>query len=257
MKRLSAVIALVLSAVACLSAQNLEHQLLKHIEYLTSGELAGRKAGSEGERKAAQYLYDQLERAGVTMLTGREGSTFSIATPEGDTIHTCNVVGVLQGYDSELRDEYIVIGAHLDGLGQYALTVDGEPRESYFQGADANASGVAALIEVAKMASQGALFQRRSIIFAGFGASEREFAGSRYFALNGGFGSISSVKVMINLDMLGRGDSYNPFRIWSPVAPSTISSMMNYVKEHETVTTMPTIASGTIFPSDYLPFYQA
>ena len=55
-----------------------EKNLVKHVEYLTSDPLMGRKAGSEGEKLAAKYLYQELKRCGVEMLSGEEGQDFYI-----------------------------------------------------------------------------------------------------------------------------------------------------------------------------------
>jgi len=244
------------AAVVAASAQDFTANLRRHVEYLSSDELKGRKAGSEGERKAAAYLYDRLERAGLTMLTGREGDSFLIIE-DGDTLRSCNIVGVLEGYDRELREEYIVLGAHIDHIGTYEVTVDGIRRTEICRGADANASGVAALIEAAEILSRNALFLRRSVIFIGFGAGEEQYAGARFFTSGGEFSDTGSVKLMINLDMLGRGAADNPFEIYSQIARSDLASMTAYVTDNESVTVKPGIHAGEIFPSDHLAFDMA
>lgn len=252
MKRPLTLLLFVLMSVA-VSAQDFTADLRRHVEYLSSDELLGRKAGSEGEAKAAAYLYDQLEQAGVTMLTGREGDSFLIIE-DGDTLRSCNVAGILQGYDSDLREEYIVVGAHIDHLGTYPVTVDGQQMTGVYRGADANASGVAALIEAAKILSGNALFLRRSVIFVGFGAGEEQYAGARFFASGGEFSDISNVKLMVNLDMLGRGSAENPFEIYSVIPHSDLASMTTYVTDNESVTTKPGLHNGEVFSSDHLAF---
>lgn len=127
----------------------LHAQYADHVAYLSSASLEGRGAGSPGETAAAGYLYDCLSKAGVTMLTPRTGQDFSIVT-EGDTIYSRNVVGMVEGYDEVLRNQYIVIGANLDHLGSNVLTVDGNPVRQIFPGANDNASGIASIIEIAE-----------------------------------------------------------------------------------------------------------
>lgn len=252
MKRPLTLLLFALMSVA-VSAQDFTADLRRHVEYLSSDELLGRKAGSKGETKAAAYLYDQLEQAGVTMLTGREGDSFLIIE-DGDTLRSCNVAGILQGYDSELREEYIVVGAHIDHLGTYPVTVDGQQMTGIYRGADANASGVAALIEAARILSGNAMFLRRSVIFVGFGAGEEQYAGARFFASGGEFSDISNVKLMVNLDMLGRGSAENPFEIYSVIPRSDLVSMTTYVTDNESVTTKPGLHNGEVFSSDHLAF---
>lgn len=237
-------------------SQKLNTQLRQHVEYLCSDALAGRAAGSEGERKAAEYLYNQLSKAGVTMISKRSGDEFRIVN-NGDTILSRNVIGIIEGYDSSVRNEFIVVGAHYDNLGTYDITVDGKRYTKPFQGADANASGVAALIEVADMLCQNAIFLRRSVILVGFGAGEREMAGSRHFVSSDGFGDNSAIKLMIDLDMLGRGNAANPFQIYSLINRNDINALMSHVKSNESVTLQPTFFNGTFFSSDYLPFSTA
>ncbi|MBP5505954.1 MAG: TonB family protein [Bacteroidales bacterium] len=246
-----------LYAATAASAQSLEASLRSHIGQICSPALEGRKAGTPGEKKAAGYLYDQLEKMGVTMLTSREGDTFSIITAQGDTIASRNIVGIIEGCDEKLRDEYIVVGAHFDHLGYYMVNVDGVPQRRIYPGADANASGVAVLTEVARILTEESDALDRSVIVAGFGAMEEEFAGSRYFATEGGFSHIADVKMMVNLDMLGRGGSANPFEIYTAIEPKTINALTGYVLEHESVTARPAIHNGMVFPSDNLAFKQA
>lgn len=253
MKKLITSFLFALLTVCAVSAQDFTADLRRHVEYLSSTELAGRKAGSEGEAKAASYLYDKLKQAGLTMLTGREGDNFLIIQ-DGDTLSSCNIAGILEGFDDNLREEYIVVGAHIDHLGTYPVTVDGQQMTGIYRGADANASGVAALIEAAKILSSNAMFLRRSVIFVGFGAGEEQYAGARFFTSGGEFSDISNIKLMVNLDMLGRGTAENPFEIYSMISRSDLNSMTTYVTDNESVTTRPGIHNGELFSSDHVAF---
>lgn len=246
---------LIFCAAGTLAAQNfnIAPQLRRHVEYLASDALEGRAAGSQGEREAARYLYEQLERAGVTMLTGPEGQDFRMALESGE-IASANIVGIVEGSDAALRDEFIVVGAHIDASGVNEMRVDGNKVRQIFPGADGNASGVACLVELARMVASNQILFRRSVIFIGFGAGEQGCAGAWYF-VNRAFSRIAGVKAMVNLDLLGRGGDQNPFRLYSTLPPAELSRLMELTAEMPVVT--PPVASDGFFPhSDYLPFHE-
>ena len=161
-------------SVAATAADSLVGNIKGHIAFLCNPSLEGRKAGSEGEKAAAGYLYDQLDKMGITMLSGREGDTFSILTTAGDTIASRNIVGIIEGIDPSLKDEYIVLGAHFDHLGSYCVNIDGKAVRRIYPGADANASGVAALIEAARILAGYPEGLNRSVLLVGFGAMEED-----------------------------------------------------------------------------------
>lgn len=240
---------------AGLAAQNfaVAPSLKGHIEALCDEELDGRLAGSEGERAAARYLYAALQDAGVLMLTDSLGQDFTITRPEGD-IRSQNIVGIIQGSDPLLRDEYIVVGARYDHLGTHVLTVDGEPVVQLFPGADCNASGVAMLIELARLVAQYQGLFRRSIVFVGFGAGEQGSAGAWYF-LNRAFVQTGMIKAMLDLDCLGRGGSDHPLTVFSQLARVDFDYLLDKTAQ-QPVVRLPAIATGTLRPSDYLPFYE-
>jgi Zn-dependent M28 family amino/carboxypeptidase len=114
-----------------------------------------------------------------------------------------NVIGILPGSDPNLKNEAIVIGAHYDHLGR-----GGEgslaPREGEIHhGADDNASGVAGLIELARMLSTQNPKPRRTIVFIAFSGEEEGLIGSSYYA-NHPIIPLANTVAMINMDMIGR-----------------------------------------------------
>ncbi len=113
-----------------------------------------------------------------------------------------NVVGILEGTDAELKNEAIVIGAHYDHLGrggQGSLAVNSN---EIHHGADDNASGVSALIELAQKFSAERK-NKRTIIFIAFGGEEEGLLGSQFYVKNPAF-PLDKTVAMINMDMIGR-----------------------------------------------------
>ena len=166
-------------------------RLRDHVYYLAADSLRGRKAGSPDAAKAAEYIVHEYESAGVKPLF-REGwyDTFTHVASPG--IEFKNVVGLIEGSDPALKAEAIVLGAHYDHLGI--------KKDQIYNGADDNASGSAAVIEIAR-ALAGAQ-PRRSIIIAAFDAEELGLFGSNHLAQRLdtlGF----TIKLMMSVDMVG------------------------------------------------------
>jgi len=212
MKKLLISLLLVLAGTLCANAQyaggnpytgfydsDCVRALKAHVEELTSAQMEGRKAGSEGEEMAAGYMEEVLRSYGVDVLP-RE--VFGISKEGADTLHSGNVVGFVQGADPALNKRYIVIGARMDGLGTDTYLLDGDYVPRIYPGAVGNASGMAMLLELARMLTTNALTLRRSVLLVGFGASSESLAGSWYF-LNRAFGDVPLIDAMINLDMIG------------------------------------------------------
>lgn len=224
--------------------------LKAHVRELSSAMMEGRKAGSEGEKLAAAYVEDRLRDYGVDVLSPRGGETFGLKSDAGDTLTSRNVVGFVQGYDRALRDRYIVVGARLDNLGDMVVTVDGEPVTRTFYGANGNASGLALMLELARMIHVNSILCRRSVIFVAFGASAETFAGAWYF-LNRSFSDVDRIDAMVNLDMLGTG--YNGFYAYTSSNADMNSIIRTLAGGLQPV--LPEIVSSEIYPSDHRAFY--
>jgi len=149
--------------------------LQRHVEVLADPALEGRAAGSSGERRAEDYVAAELAKLGLT--TERQVVPYAGA----------NLYARLRG----ARDEWIVVGAHLDHLGRRGHRI--------FPGADDNASGVAVVLGIAERLANAHL--DRSILFVFFTAEEEGMVGSRYFVTHL---PVAHVTAMINLDMVGR-----------------------------------------------------
>ncbi len=221
-----------------------------HVRELSSAYLEGRKAGSEGEKMAAEYVADMFREYGVDVISADGGDVFGIRKESGDTLTSRNVVGFVQGYDRELRDKYIVVGARLDNLGTMTMTVDGQPVERIYYGANGNASGLSMLVELARMVQTNSILFRRSVLFVAFGASAETYAGSWYF-LNREFSDTDKIDAMINLDMLGTGN--DGFYAYTSSNADLNAIIRTLTGNLQPIT--PEIVSTEPYPSDHRAFY--
>lgn len=117
---------------------------------------------------------------------------------------TSNVIGILEGSDPLLKNEYVVVGGHLDHLGMggtHSLAADRTPR--IHPGADDNASGTAGVILAARQLAGSSLRPRRSVIFMGFSGEELGLLGSQHY-VNHPLVPLDKTVAMFNLDMIGR-----------------------------------------------------
>ncbi len=115
---------------------------------------------------------------------------------ESSDVESQNVVGVLKGSDPVLKDQYVVLSAHLDhvGVGQ---PINGD---RIYNGAMDNASGVATLLEVADLMHEAGKTYRRSVLFVAVTAEEKGLLGSRYFATHPTVDA-RSIVADVNMDM--------------------------------------------------------
>jgi hypothetical protein len=144
----------------------------------------------------AEDLKKVLEAGGVASFpTGRK-IHYEVKAKESRELKGCNVVAVLPGSDRGLASEYLLVGAHLDHCGVWPVLLPG---------ADDNASGSSALMEIARAASGLNPRPRRALVFVFFGGEEMGLLGSRHFAANPpeGLGKCMGV---FNIDMVGAGN---------------------------------------------------
>ncbi len=202
MKNISCVILLFVS-LGLFGQKADEARLERIVTDLASDALLGRGFGSEGGRLAAAYIKDQFEDAGIDPLL--ESYYHSFEHRKGIlNITGYNVAGIIPGSDPKLRGEYIILGAHYDHLG-WELS-DGDT--VVYNGADDNASGVAAILEVGRILVKRPDLLGRSVILVAFDGEESGLIGSKAFVrelLTGekAFIDSASVAAMFSLDMVG------------------------------------------------------
>ena len=221
-----------------------------HVRMLSAASLEGRKAGSEGEKEAAEYVEQKFREYGVDLLTPSGGELFGVMKETGDTLTSRNVIGYVEGYDKNLRNDYIVVAARLDNIGTMTMTVDGKPVERVFYGANGNASGIAMLLEIARMVRTNSIMFRRTVLFAAFGASNETYAGAWYF-LNRSFPETDRIDAMVNLDMLGTG--YHGFYAYT-ASNMDMNAVVNTLSG-ELQPVHPELVTGEVYPSDHRAFY--
>jgi hypothetical protein len=185
------------------------------IAVLAADSLEGREAGSPGSDRASKYLAERFRSIGLEPLNGDflQSFTFSAAvrrdphaspdpSSDGDAVlSTANVIGIVPGIDPRLADQAVVIGAHYDhlGFGGRGSLVPGE--RAIHNGADDNASGVAALLELAQQFAARPM--ARTLIFVAFGGEELGTLGSQYYIAHP-LWPVDQTVAMLNLDMVGR-----------------------------------------------------
>jgi C-terminal processing protease CtpA/Prc len=172
-------------------------ELSEHVGLLADDMLVGREAGSRGGHAAAKYIMQRLEAA--DLKPGGPNGSFTQKFPGNSQ----NLLAVLEGSDPLLREQYIVVGAHYDHVGYGTRRNSNGPIGFIHNGADDNASGVAALLEVIDALAQSGHRPRRSILFAFWDGEEKGLLGSKYWMRNPTI-PVSSIEMAWNIDMVGR-----------------------------------------------------
>ena len=193
MKKLIIICLAIFSTLAPVFSQAIDSQksrIEKHLYYFAADSLKGRKTGSEDNKKVAAYIKNQFDQMGLNAYYQYIKSDSSRQ----------NVIAVLKGNDPILKNEVIVIGAHYDHLG----IVENGTTVKIYNGADDNASGSAAIIEIARqmVSQQGSL--KRTVIFVAFDAEEVGLVGSTFF-VNDFIKNNTTQKIVLgmSLDMVG------------------------------------------------------
>lgn len=186
-----------------------EANLKRDLYYLASNELEGRMSGKIGNKLAAEYLKKQYESFGLQTMYHKFNISRWNPGPKnevGDNF-TQNVYAWIEGTDPILKDEIVVIGAHMDHIGYGPKASQTPGRREVHPGADDNASGTVALLEIARAFSQVKHQVKRTVVFMSFSGEEMGLLGSIFYVDNPVFPkdgpSIKKHVAMINMDMIG------------------------------------------------------
>jgi aminopeptidase N len=182
------------------------------IDWLAAPEREGRGAGSGGLNAAARYIAERFGQLGLAPLTASaqgDDRYFQPFTMKGENdapAPTKNVIAVLPGTNPALNGQALVISAHYDHLGFGWPDARASTKGQLHPGADDNASGVAVMLEIARLMANAR--PERSVIFAAFAAEEAGLQGARHYVrmaqAPGAAYPLSGVIADLNLDMVGR-----------------------------------------------------
>lgn len=187
-----------------------EAEIKKHMDYLCSQQLEGRMSGKQGNRMAANYVEQQFTSYGLKVRRQKFPISRANPGPKNETGDDwCeNIIGYIEGNDPALKDEVMVVGAHMDhiGYGPQWSSARGQGLKIH-PGADDNASGTTGLLEIARAHGKAKSQVKRTTIFIAFSGEEMGLIGSRYYCNNPVFPlgnpSISKHMFMLNMDMIG------------------------------------------------------
>jgi hypothetical protein len=168
-----------------------------HMERLADDTFEGREAGSRGGNAAAGYIVNRLSQTSF-VPAGDEGTYFQSF---GDGYR--NILAYCEGSDPQLRNEIVLVGAHFDHVGYGSQRNSFGPWGYIHNGADDNASGTAAMLELAT--NWKALAQRpsRSLLIGFWDAEEKGLLGTKHWCAHPTL-DWSRVKCFVNVDMIGR-----------------------------------------------------
>jgi len=191
---------------------------------LADDSLEGRATGSVGSAKAARLIARAMQQAGlraggdsgffqrvpVAVAPGRNGAMRARGFPSFEALDSVpadrrrtavNVVGILAGSDPTLKNEWVLVDAHYDHLG-IGTAVNGD---SIYNGADDDASGTVAVLEIAKAIGRGPA-PKRSILFVATTGEEVGLIGTRWFIEHPPV-PLTSIVANLEIEMIGRPDS--------------------------------------------------
>lgn len=177
----------------------------QELTFLTRDEWRGRLAGTPENDAAADWIIEQIKGLGIQPgNNGQYKQSFTIS--KLGNVRSNNIIGVIPGNDPQLKNEFIVIGAHMDHAGNlqkgYTCSKGSASSNSICNGADDNGSGTVTLLNIAKALVKSKSDLKRSILIMWFSGEEEGLVGSHYFVNNPTI-PLQNVKVMINLDMVG------------------------------------------------------
>lgn len=182
---------LILVLCSCFEGSR-SQQILRDLEELSSNKYEGRKAGTEGGRKAAEYIMQRFKAIGLQPVNNSWKQEFKLNGAKKGAYPGINILASIPGK----RKEVIVISAHYDHLG----VIDG----TVYNGADDNASGVSGLLAMANHFKKHP--PQFTLLFACFDAEEDGLQGSRAFVANPPK-PLNQIILNINLDMISRADN--------------------------------------------------
>lgn len=234
------------SAQEYIQENTFDYSAQSALEYLTSDELKGRDTGSKGIDKAATYIETAFDDFGVDPYFETYRDSFQVESIDG-----FNVVGVIKSSTENKSLKPLILGAHYDHIG----IIKSEENDSIANGANDNASGTVAVLELANYLSNQDL--ERDVILALFSAEEKGLRGARHLAEK-----MKSLGVepylVFNIEMLGVPMQDKPYQAYvTGYEMSNIAEVFNTYYENEFLGFLPQAKELNLFKrSDNYPFYE-
>lgn len=179
--------------------------LERHVSFLASDTLEGREAGSRGGAAACQYIIGELKKFGL-QPAGEDGRFTQDVVPRYR-----NILALLPPEGPDATDDVILIGAHYDHVGYGRSTNSQGPLGYIHNGADDNASGVSAVLEIAQFLAASDTPRRCAVLFAFWDAEEINLNGSEYWCAHPTV-PLTRIRLAINVDMVGRLNGFADVR---------------------------------------------
>lgn len=168
------------------------NQVKEHVEFLASDALQGRNTGSKGIEMAARYIENIFTKNKIKPYFETYRDSFNVKEIVG-----YNIVGIIEGNDPKLKDEFVIIGAHYDHIG-FKTKVD---NDSISNGANDNAAGSTAVLALAEYLAKEKM-NKRSIIISLFSGEELGLVGSEHLAEKLKLRNLD-LYTMLNFEMIG------------------------------------------------------
>jgi len=249
--------ALLLSGCSQSDSSSAEESTLRdHVERLADPGLNGRLAGTPGEASAANYISDRFLAAGLRPAgennTYLQQFTLTGPMPQAMDLEnriSRNVAGMIEGTGNS--GQYIIVGAHYDSQGTGGMiSMDSGEEPAVHPGADDNASGTAALIELAEHFSENV--PSKHMLFIAFSGEELGLLGARHFMEETQI-SPDSIAAMINMDMIGRMEE-NQVTIFGTGTSDRWNELLDELEPDSLDITRTPSGTGA---SDHTAFYDA
>ena len=228
-------------------------ELKRWIYYLSSDEMRGRANGSPEMESASIWLSERFKEYGLKALlaNGNYIQNYSFMSRQR-TVNERNIIGVIEGVNPDLKDQYIFLTAHFDHVG----VRKGNSIDSIYNGADDNAAGTCTLLGIAKTIKESGLKPGRTIVFAAFSGEEYGMRGSRYFVANSPV-LIKNIYININFEMTGHSEYLGKNRYY--MTGCRISDLDNLIGEYNRATEWKLIdtieiSNNLFFASDNIAF---